>query len=84
MHVDIREATEFDLMMMLDAIEGIIEETRYELTFNREHARDHLKYYVSGAPGWVALLADADGDVVGGVRLAESMVFLDLPLLYVT
>ena len=84
MHVDIREATEFDLMMMLDAIEGIIEETRYELTFNREHARDHLKYYVAGTPGWAALLADADGDVVGGVLMAESMEFHDLPLLYVT
>ena len=84
MHVDIREATEFDLVMMLDAIEGIIDETRYELTFNREHARDHLRYYVSGTPGWIALLAETESEVVGGVLMAESLEFHDMPLLYVT
>jgi len=84
MHVDIREATEFDLVWMLDAAENIIDETSYDLTFNRDHARDHLRHYVSGTPGWIALLAETESEVVGGVLMAESLEFHDTPLLYVT
>tara|TARA_R100001594_G_C4021849_1_gene259349 strand:+ start:561 stop:1031 length:471 start_codon:yes stop_codon:yes gene_type:complete len=73
------ENTELDLAV--DICEAGVEETRLGVEFDRENARNWIWSYMQSAVTDV-LVADVDGELVGGVMLAESHEMFTRPMCY--
>ena len=80
--VVIRCATKDELDLLVDIAEGINGESAHAFTFNRENARMHIWQFLASSD-WDIIVAEQDGEIVGGVMLAESLEFHDDPLCYV-
>ncbi len=80
--VIIRCATKDELDLLVDISESINSESSHAFTFNRENARTHIWQFLA-SPDWDIIVAEVDGEIVGGVMLSENMEFHDEPLCYV-
>ncbi len=77
----IRSVEDTELDAVVDICEAGVEETNLDVSFDRETARNWLWTYMQSVEADI-LVADMDGDLVGGVMLAESAEIFKKPMCY--
>ena len=77
----IRSVEDTELDAVVDICEAGVEETKLDVSFDRETARNWLWTYMQSAEADI-LVADMDGDLVGGVMVVESNEIFTQPMCY--
>lgn len=78
----LRFATAEDLDPITTMSVRMNEASNYNLPFNYAHARKYVWAYI-GADEADIILADVDGEMMGGAMITESLEFHDQPFCYV-
>tara|TARA_A100000172_G_scaffold73867_1_gene55626 strand:- start:96 stop:554 length:459 start_codon:yes stop_codon:yes gene_type:complete len=77
----IRSIEDTELDAAVDICEAGVEETTLDVSFDRDTARNWLWTYMQ-SPEADILVADIDGDLVGGVMVVESNEIFTKPMCY--
>jgi hypothetical protein len=81
-NITIRPPDPTELDTLVEVVAQGIEESQLDVELDYQAARDFLWLYINDGETSV-LVADQDGDIVGGVMLAEAKEFFIKPLCYV-